>query len=216
MARQNSINKKSDSLTLDPGASGDSFLQFDINTTGEFRVGVDDTDDSFRISQGSALGTNDTFVMTDAGERTMPLQPAFFAKVSGSDLSDVTGDNTAYSIIFDSERFDQGSDYATGTGIFTAPITGRYLFVSLVSMASITGSHTKGSVTMATSNGGYYLINGSPANMADYLGTLRISGATFSDMDAADTAFVSVRIFNGTKVVDISKNDTIFSGCLIC
>jgi len=84
MAKVNSIDNQSESLTIDPGASGDSFVQFDINATGEFRIGVDDTDDSFRVSQGSALGTNDTFIMTDAGEKTTPLQPAFLAYVGST------------------------------------------------------------------------------------------------------------------------------------
>ena len=67
-------------VIVDPGASGDSFIQFNINTTAEFRIGVDDDDgDSFKISQGSALGTNDTFVVTSSGEITIPLQPSFQA-----------------------------------------------------------------------------------------------------------------------------------------
>ncbi len=40
MAQNNALNKKSQELTVDPGASGDSFVQFDINATGEFRIGV--------------------------------------------------------------------------------------------------------------------------------------------------------------------------------
>ena len=80
MATKNSIDNAVQDLTIDPGATGDSFIQFDINATGEFRIGVDDASgDAFVIAQGSALGTNDTFVMTAAGERTMPLQSAFLA-----------------------------------------------------------------------------------------------------------------------------------------
>ncbi|MDC7243658.1 MAG: hypothetical protein PQJ44_06955 [Sphaerochaetaceae bacterium] len=85
------------SATIDPGASGDSFVQFDINTTGEFRVGVDDDGDAFKISQGSALGTNDTFIMSAAGERTMALQPAFLAYLGTTD-SNVTGDATVFTL----------------------------------------------------------------------------------------------------------------------
>ena len=106
MAKINAINNKSGELTIDPGASGDSFVQFDINGTSEFRIGVDDTDDSFRISQGSALGTNDTFVMTAAGEITMPLQSAFSAYNSSDDLN-ATGDGTSFTCEFDTEIFDQ-------------------------------------------------------------------------------------------------------------
>ena len=125
MATINALNNASGELTIDPGASGDSFIQFDINTTGEFRIGVDDTDDSFRISQGSALGTNDMFVVTAAGEITTPSQPAFNAYM-GSTASNVTGDGTLYAIAFDTELYDVGSDYNTGTYTFTAPVTGRY------------------------------------------------------------------------------------------
>jgi len=137
MATQNSIYKKTQDLTVDPGASGDSFVQFDINGTGEFRVGVDDTDDSFRISQGSALGTNDTFIMTAAGERTMPLQPAFLAVLSTTQ-NNVTGNNTKYSYVCDTEVFDQNSDYNNTTGIFTAPVTGRYVISARIYLSDCT------------------------------------------------------------------------------
>ena len=52
MAKINAINNQSAELTIDPGASGDSFIQFDINTTGEFRVGVDD----YRYSSYARFG----------------------------------------------------------------------------------------------------------------------------------------------------------------
>ena len=138
MATKNSINNKTQDLTIAPGTSGDSFVQFDINATGEFRIGVDDTDDSFRISQGSALGTNDTFIVTDAGEITEPLQPAFLATVT-SQISNVTGDGTLYVLVWDAEVFDQGSNF-DGTSTFTAPIAGRYLFEVCVGVGGITSS----------------------------------------------------------------------------
>ena len=60
------------SITSDPGAATDAFLQFDESTTGKWRIGNDATDDSFRISQGSALGTNDGLIITSAGVPTFP------------------------------------------------------------------------------------------------------------------------------------------------
>ena len=63
MAKINSINNKSSELTIDPGSSGDSFIQLDINSTSKFIIGVDDDDsDKFKISAGGALGTGDSLV----------------------------------------------------------------------------------------------------------------------------------------------------------
>ena len=213
MATQNSIDKKSGNLTVDPGASGDSFVQFDINSTGEFRIGVDDTDDSFRISQGSALGTNDTFVMSDAGERTMPLQSAFLVATT-STVADQTGDGTEYTLSLGTEIFDQGGDFATTT--FTAPVSGRYFLSFIIGMGGVTDSDiTEALAKIITSNRTYEVIFLNP-----YPGK-RISGSTLCDMDASDTATVSITCSNGTKVVDIlgissGTVRTCFSGHLVC
>lgn len=204
MATQNAINNQNETttdLTIDPGASGDSYVQYSINSVGEFRVGVDDTDDSFRISQGSSLGTTDTFVMTAAGERTMPLQPAFLAYNSAID-SNVTGDGTIFTIIFDTEVFDQNSDF-DGTSTFTAPVTGRYLLGFNVALEDIGAAHTNGLVQTITSNRTYQTDNFSPT-ILDVSGDLTMGQVVLADMDAADTATFVVRILNSTLTVDVA------------
>lgn len=206
MAKNNSINNEAQEITLDPGASGDSFVQFDINSTGEFRIGVDDTDDSFRLSQGSALGTNDTFLMTAAGERTMPLQPAFLAYLSAT-ASNVTGDGTSYTVVCNTEIFDQGSDYNTTTGLFTAPVTGRYaLFWNAHFVSDASGGSNMRS-TMATSNRTYFdCFLPSNNRLAGFLGpndAIAAAGSTIADMDVGDTAYLSVWSSGGSKTDDI-------------
>jgi len=216
MATKNSINNKSQELTLDPGASGDSFVQFDINGTGEFRIGVDDTDDSFRISQGSALGTNDTFIMTDAGERTMPLQPAFHAYLS-SNQNNVTGDGTSFDPICDTEVFDQGGDYNNGTGVFTAPIDGRYLFSIGLALSGLGAANTRGTFSLVTSDATFYAIDADFGNMRQSIDELRMTQySIIADMDSADTAYINTVVYNGTKIVIVSGVYTIFACCLIC
>jgi len=213
MAQQNSINNKTSQLTVDPGASGDSFVQFDINSTGEFRIGVDDTDDSFRISQGTALGTNDTLVVTADGEVTKPLTSAFSAYSALQ--SNVTGDGTIYTVTFSGgEYFDQNSDF-DGTDTFTAPIDGKYLFNMTVQCDGLTSSHTQLFFNLVTTGVTYpgQIIN--PAAIKDTSNSYTTYFSVITDMDASDTATVTLDIRNGTKVVDIPADDAVFSCCLV-
>ncbi len=203
-------------ITIDPGASGDSFVQFDINTTGEFRIGVDDTDDSFRISQGSALGTNDTQVITAGGEVTFPLTPCFLA--THTVLQDnVTGNGTTATVNFTTEIFDQNSDY-DGTNLFTAPITGRYLFACSI-RANVVATADSGNMTIfTTSNRDYGSNNFDHGAVANSGNALHTTMTAIADMDASDTCVVSINMLGqGADTVDLPDNATAtwFSGKLI-
>ena len=217
MSKINTINNASKELTIDPGASGDSFVQFDINGTGEFRIGVDDDDsDKFKLSAGSALGSNDVFVCTANGEITMPLQSAFSAYLS-TDQDDVTGDDIAYAVVFDTEIFDQNSDYNDSTGYFTAPITGRYAFIAGIKCHDIGASHNALSYVFTTSNRLYHSKFIGPYLFSSS-GTLGFSNVIIADMDASDTCYMNFTVFNGTKTVDLNgagNTVTRFSGYLV-
>jgi hypothetical protein len=219
MATQNNINNtvnpfSTTAMTIDPGSSGDSYIQFDINTTGEFRAGVDDTDgDAFLLSQGSALGTNNTFRMSAAGEMNMGLQPLFLA-VPSSTLTNVTGDGTIYTVVFGSETTDQGSDYDSSTGIFTAPVAGKYKFVVGLSFTGIV-SHSNCPL--------YFGKNGTGTtdvyDQEDFGGGQDVSGAwsytgeTYVSLAASDTYRAIARFLTGSKVIDITT-DSFFAGFL--
>lgn len=218
--KQNPINRASQDLTIDPGASGDSFLQFSINTTGEFRIGVDDdASDAFKISQGSALGTTDTFIMTAAGERTMPLQPAFLAYLGTGD-DNQTGNGVIYDLGSGNaltEVFDQNSDFNVN-GTFTASITGRYLLSATILVDGLTNAMTNEYIQILTSNR-RYIYQHNPWN-DNAVGTgASISVTSVTDMDAADTAIVQLRISNGAgdtaDIVGDAVVNTYFSGCLL-
>lgn len=207
-------------VNVDPGASGDSVVQFDINSTGEFRVGVDDDDgDTFKISQGSALGTNDTFVMTPDGERTLPLQPRFRAVGAGG--TNVTGDATAYIIGSSSawgESYDIGSNFNTN-GTFTAPVTGTYYFYHNVLANGFTSSHTRGFtyyVVNATTQSSY--MNLDCGNVADVSGNEGFQGADIFSLSAGDTVTLGIQVDNGTKVITINNGaltNVLFTGYLL-
>ena len=163
MAQNNSINNKTSTLTVDPGASGDSFIQHDINAVNKYITGVDDVDgDAYKISQGNDLGTNNHFKMTTDGERLLPLNPCFLVYLA-SDDSNVTGAGTTYTLgtnVAFTEVFDQGNHTSLNPVTFTAPVTGRYLFNVNIGMRGLTvATADLFAIQMVTSNRTYYASN---------------------------------------------------------
>src|SRR5690349_8738436 len=210
MATNNSINNASNpisstAITVDPGASGNSSVQFSINGTPEFIIGADGSaSNAFKISQGSALGTNDTLVMTTSGQQTLPLQPAFLAYLASTD-SNVTGDGTGYTLgtnVAFTEIFDQGNNFNTN-GTFTAPVTGRYFFFAAILTGDLGAANTSARVLLPTSNRTYGWGQLNVGAARDASNQYTFIGGTVSDMDAADICNLQINVSNGTKIVDV-------------
>jgi hypothetical protein len=236
MATNNAINNTSNPLassavTIDPGASGDSYIQYNINTANKFRLGVDDNaSDSFKISVGNALGSSDVFVMTANGECTLPQQPAFFAYLETGD-NNVTGQfgvyelgNTGNNLV---EYFDRGSNLDHTTGVFTAPVTGQYFLHALIRASDIASGMTTGRIDIRTKTGASFREIYSSDQQNAYAmretnsNSLSFQVQTLMDLDAADTAYVYFLVQNGAgDTVDIVGNPstvvpvTLFSGYL--
>lgn len=216
MANNNAINKQTEDLTINK-ASGDPFIVYQIAGADKFSIGVDDTDsDSLKITDGANPSAgNTTWKMTNTGERTLPLQPAFSATLS-ADAANVTGNATVYTIICDTERFDQNADYASGTGTFTAPVTGRYRFTAYALLDDIISTHTLVHYRIVTSNLTYYPVVVSPYKCTTPEGYFNVGVSCLADMDAADTCTFAIVVYSGTKTVDVlgTESYTNFSGQL--
>lgn len=216
MATKNSVNNATGDLTVDPGAAADSFVQFAIGASKDFRIGVDDTDDFYKIAEGNALGTNDTFIMTDDGERTMPLNPAFLGNLD-NDILNATGDNLDVTILFDAEIFDQTGDFSIVTGLFTAPRTGRYFFARNTRLDGLTSAMDGYLMSLLTSNRTYIGV-GYSSIVTVPEGTGRWHWSMLCDMDAGDTAASRIRASGGGRTADIigdaTDPQTYFSGYL--
>jgi hypothetical protein len=197
-------------MSVGGASAGDVYFNFIVTTVTMFSLGIDNSDsDKLKITSGATPSAASTlWQMTTAGERTMPLQPSFFAYVTG-DAEDVTGDGTDYTIVASSEIWDQNNDF-DGTSTFTAPVTGKYFFKFSVYLEDLTTSNTI-YLVLSTSNRtyGHYYSTATPGGG----GTQVIGSYYYADMDAADTAYCYVDVSGGTKIVDvIHGSGTSFSG----
>lgn len=191
-------------------ADGDPALIFNLGASLAGRIKIDDGDsDKFIFS----TSVDDTWIMTQDGEITRPLQPSFLAHV-GSHSADVTGDGTNITVEFDSERFDLGGNFNTGTYTFTAPVTGKYR-LSVGINCVIDATHEFILLQLITSNEEYRRythVNATPIVWGSNTVTVEC------DMDASDTALVKLQVGTGNKNVEPSDTSTVawnyFSGSL--
>jgi hypothetical protein len=154
------------------------------------------------------------------GTHTNDSQPAFLALNSGTDNNLAT--NTLVKIEFNSEVYDQASNYDNGTDTFTAPVTGKYLLTTTVRLDQIDYTCSWISIRIVTSNREYRRFI-DPNFTAD-LNQFGMSMTTIADMDASDTAHVEFKQSGGTAQVDVNSGnpsesppqlDTFFSGYLL-
>jgi len=195
---------------------GDSVLQFALSGTVGIAMGIDDGDsDAFKIGT-TAIGTNTSFKIDTTGAITKPLQPSFLV-TAPVNTANVTGDGTAFTVEFDAEIYDQNADFNTGTFTFTAPVAGRYLFsATVLTQGSVAATHSSGQIQLVTSNRTY---QGTRFDQVDLGGsgfdTWQVTAV--ADMDASDTAHVTITVAGGTKVVELFDGavNNFFSGSLI-
>ncbi len=166
------------------------------------------------VTPTARLTLSDTELLSIVRYRNLG-QPAFGAN-NGSSRTDVTGDGTVYTLIFNSEKIDQANNF-DGTSTFTAPATGFYNFSVSVVAGGLTASHTQYILSIVTTGGTYEISAGNAANMRDSGGNIIVNGSISVPMNATDTATCTFSASGGTKVVDIgSGNATYFSGFLVC
>lgn len=118
--------------------------------------------------------------------------------------TDVTGDGTDYTIIYDTESYDVGSNYSTVTGQFTAPVTGKYFFTLGVYLGTVDNAHTAGYLQLKNVTTGNVVTSAicNPYNRT-YTAQTRLDMATILFLTAGDVVEPIVNVANGTKVVDV-------------
>ncbi len=150
--------------------------------------------------------------LTALGQGVDTARPAFL--VQASLQSDVTGDGTGYTVIFNTEIFDQASNF-DGVSTFTAPVTGKYLLSVVLTLGGLAAANTLGLIYIVTSNRSIQINYGNYGAQASGTGYLTLNGSLIFDMDANDTATIYLSISGGTKIIDVLAT-SYFSGTLIC
>ena len=127
-------------MQIEGEGGADPTINFLANNTQHFSIGIDDSDsDTFKISEHSALGTNDYFKVDTSGRITLPSQPKFKVRRNSSSVT-LTGNNAKQNLVFNVKDFDIGNGYNTTTGKYTVPATGVYFFFLNPRFDGITGS----------------------------------------------------------------------------
>lgn len=196
-------DKRANVKLLDTDNDGWSFRKNTAANNKQFEIAYTTDDSSY----------TDYLSISAAGEMNLPLQPAFQAAPS-SEQSNIAV-NSDVTVVFDSEVFDQASDFASNT--FTAPVTGKYSLFVHIRLTNVDSASDYYYIQLITSNRTYMDIlytnrfSGDPGGMCLQINVL-------ADMDADDTAYVIIKQAAGTQQTDIpaSSLQTQFSGFLAC
>jgi hypothetical protein len=164
-----------------------------------------------------ASASGNVMTATSAGLINYPLQSAFLA-VLATTVTNKTGDGTNYSIVFDTEVFDQNSNF-DGVSTFTAPVTGRYRFSMGLTFIGLTNAYLDAFIRFITTNRSYLGNRINPAASFVSGGYLGLTFSVLTDMTAGDTAVMAANASNSTKVIGVYGVDstnvyTYFSGGL--
>jgi len=156
--------------------------------------------------------------ITAGGNITRPLTACFFANRS-SNVNNATGNGTVATIVFNSVVFNQGSYYASGTGLFSAPVAGKYLFTSAVFFDHGNGATSVESKLVCTGRTATLYTHGSTIYSPISTNTSNWSGAAMIDMAQNDTAKITFTVTGlASDLTRIVGGNTVtwFSGKLIC
>lgn len=144
------------------------------------------------------------------GAVTMPHQPAFLVKPNTEQSNIALASNVT--VLFQTEIFDQNADFANNT--FTAPVAGKYQLNFSLYLKDINDAYQYIYARIQTSNRNYE-VEIYPSTIFNSDGRITVGAGFLADMDASDTAFVTVQVPNtGSAQMDIVVYSS-FSGYLV-
>ena len=202
------INGSTPTLTIGDAGAEDTKIVFDGNAQ-DFHIGLDDSADDLVIGLGSSLGTTTHMSFDETGAILKPLQPCFLLHTPDTSQTFATGSGD--DITFQTEVFDQNADVSSS--IFTAPVTGRYMFCTRIRIESYTNDDPI-YVKIITSNRTYYSFMRIGSTTDDNT-EFNFGEWVITEMDANDTAKLTAYNSAGNGTV-AAYGEAYFSGVLLC
>ena len=139
----------------------------------------------------------------------MPYQPAF--QVNPASIQSNIAVGSDVTVVFGTEIFDVGANFASNT--FTAPVTGKYQLNLVLYFNSLDTASDYYVINIVTSNRSYSTAIDPGAFSTDPVYWFN-TYSVLVDMDASDTASVTVNQASGTAQTDIATGSK-FSGYLV-
>jgi hypothetical protein len=174
------------------------------------------TDTGIVKYDGTRLVTSSAATI-DASDIVLNTSQTSFMAYNANTVANVTGDATVYTCQFDTEIFDIGSNFASN--IFTAPVTGTYLFSAGISVSGL-AAHTLISMRLLSSTTLFFPIYLTPT-LIHNAGVIQYCGSANLRMIPTQTCRLQIVVSGSTKTVSwngaaIGSNPPYFSGCLLC
>jgi hypothetical protein len=188
-------------------ASGDAKHQaINVGSTQTWSWGLDNSNaDKFVLSGSAALGTTDVMQVYPAGQINYPLQPCFLAHAVTQ--VGVTGNGViTYPVQFTNEIFDVGGNF-DGLHTFTAPVTGKYLLGTTVSIHAVPFliGNDEYDLYLVVNGVSYVLDTCNPFYCASAATFYKSSASLLINMNAGETAYVAVYVNGAALTVDIEQ-----------
>jgi hypothetical protein len=210
--QRNSASGSGAKVCILAGNLSSSDLNFgDVNNEEQGRLRYEHNNDAMTFTTNGS----ERMRIDASGRVTKPNQPAFYVNKGTAQEPIGPTINTAYTISYTSEKYDEGNNFANS--IFTAPVTGKYLLMAQVQMVYAETQGNAYILTLETSNRTFGQNVSQKFSSTPTFSTLFAKNVV--DMDAGDTATVKLRYYSvvGSNPDVPSGYDgvTFFSGYLL-
>ena len=107
---------------------------------------------------------------------------------------------------FNRQFFSKNGNFDTGTGVFTAPVTGKYLITAALTFDAVGASHTSGQIIISAS-GLIFTEVFNPSALRDSNNQCTVSISRICSINAGETAFILASISGSTQTVGLQGNN---------